>query len=136
MKDLTRRLRAAPLEAATEMIRRSCFPRAELEQLYRSLLHDEEKAALRSVIAMWLHGRRPEPQPAWLAALANGDRQLAIHAVINAGMSDSELQRFDRLVKLQPDGHLVRQLRAAIELEQKRREIGGKRGSRNRITRR
>jgi hypothetical protein len=136
MRDLTRRLRAASLDVATEMIRRACFPRAELEELYSSLKDDLQKAKLREVIGLWLHGRRLQPMPAWLAALAHGDRQLAIHAVVNAGLSDEELAKFSRLVKLQPDGHLLRQLRVAIELEQNRRVIGGKRSTRNRVTRR
>ncbi|MDE2104396.1 MAG: hypothetical protein KGL39_44570 [Patescibacteria group bacterium] len=134
MKDLTRRLSGAPEEVVVEMICRECFPYEELVALHKKLAAVGAKQDLCAAIANYLHGGRLGAQPAWLAALANADRQLAIHAVLNAGMSDDELARFEKLLKLQADGHLLRQLRVAIELEQNRRRIGGKRGSGNRVT--
>lgn len=134
LKDLVTRLASADLEVATEMIRRGCFEGRDLAKLHNFLAGSGMKQDLRGVISFYLEGRKLPQQPAWLAALANADRQIAIHAVVNAGMTDEELERFEKLLKLQPDGHLLRQLRVAVELEQNRRQIGGKRSARNRVT--
>ena|SRR5690348_4480256 len=134
MKDLTRRLMGADLEVSIEMIRRKSFRYEELVRLRKELAGNELKRELCEALATYLAGGKLEAQRAWLAALANADRQIAIHAVVNAAMTDDELVKFERLLRLQPDGHLLRQLRVAIELEQNRRKIGGKRSSRNRIT--
>ena len=131
---LTVRLAGVDLAIATEMIRRKCFRNAELAKLYNALAKFPEKSELASIIFEHLNGNKLDPQPAWLAALANGDRQLAIHAVINASMTDAELEKLNKLMRLQAAGHMQRQVLVAIELEQNRRKIGGKRASGNRIT--
>lgn len=136
MKDITRRLGAANVDVATELIRRGCFSRRELSELHNTLAKTSTKPGLREVIAAYLHGAPPDPRPTWLAALANGDQALSVHAVVNAHLTDSELAKFERYVRLQPAGHMIRQVQVAIELEQNRRCIGGHRTARNRITKR
>lgn len=134
MRDITRRLAASDVQVVIEMVRRQAFGYSELLVLYNELADKELKPELQQALHKHLRGGNLEPQPAWLAALANGDRQIAIHAVVNAKMTDAELEKFEKLLRLQKDGHLVRQVRVAIELEQNRRRIGGKRSPRNRIT--
>jgi len=102
--DLLKRLRRARKELVIELVRRGAFPRSVL----RGAPYDELAT-----------------EPAFIPALAYCDRQLAIHAVINADLSDVELARLALLLNLQSDGHLLRQLRVAAELEQERRHRGG-----------
>lgn len=131
---LTVRLAGVDMIVATELIRRKCFRYAELHKLHNILVSFPDKWELCNAIDDYLTGRNLRRQPAWTAALAITDRQLAIHAVVNAGMTDEELERLEKLSKLQRGGHMLRQLQVAIELEQNRRRIGGKRSSRHRIT--
>ena len=110
-KDLLARLRRAPLGLAVELVRRGAFPRSALPVTYAE-----------------------ESEFAFIPALAYCDRQLAIHAVINAHLTDTELARLAQLLNLQSDGHLLWQLRVAIELEQERRKRGGFRNRGNSLT--
>lgn len=134
MKDLMRRLAGADLDVAIEMMRRGAFERVYLDGFRKFLAARALKPELQKAISLFLGGARLKGQPTWLASLSNGDRQIAIHAVVNARMTDKELAKLERLLKLQRGGHLLRQLQVALELEQNRRAIGGKRSSGNRIT--
>lgn len=134
MRDIARRLGMADVDVAAELIRRGCFKRPELAELHNLLAESATKPNLRGLIEAYLHGAKLEPRPAWLAALASADRNLAILAVVNAHMTDAELDKFEKYIQLQHAGHMLRQIQVAIELEQNRRKVGGDRGSRNRIT--
>lgn len=124
----------ADLDVAIELVRRGCFGDAELAELHAALAESATKPELRQAIAAHLHGACLAPRPAWLAALASADRNLGILAVVNGHLTDAELNKLEKYAKLQRAGHMLRQLQVAIELEQNRRQIGGKRGSRNRVT--
>jgi len=134
LPDLMRRLAGAQDEVAIELVRRGAFEARPLEQLLSVLLKNGSRAPLRAALCSWIDGRPVDPRVGFIPALANADRQLAIHAVVNGNLTDGELTRLAMLLNLQSDGHLLRQLRVAVELEQMRRNDGGHRGKLNRIT--
>lgn len=121
--DLLRRMHGTVDEVAIELVRRGAFGARELKILHDAL--GESRPALRQAIRDRLLHKPVGPQAAFIAALANADRQIAIHAVINGGLSDVELRQLENLLNLQHDGHLLRQLKVAVELELERRKRGG-----------
>jgi hypothetical protein len=134
LPDLVERLGRAQEEVVVELVRRKAFSREDLCALFDWLRKHGLREDLQAAIGYY----EPDeliPRVGFIPALANADRQIAIHAVINAGLTDEELARLGKLLDLQTDGHMLRQLRMAVELEHQRRLRHGNRGNRNRITR-
>jgi hypothetical protein len=149
MKDLIRRLYHGDGRLAAELIARGAFSRQDVTEFVRaagrpsaSMMRGtrdriEKKRAIVLPVCEKFFGSRRYPagtfDPGFIPALAHCDRQLAIHAVINAGLTDRELEQLNKLTSLQTDGHLLRQLRVAIEIEIDRRKHDGRRGGGNRV---
>ena len=137
--DLVQRLAAAPEEVYVELIRRGAFEVADLEALDAALgkrvmkTAVERAASVRSVIRAFILARPILPRIAFIPALANCDRQIQIHAVINGHLTGDELLRFQKLIDMQTDGHMLQQVRTAVEREIGRRQHGGTRSGRNHI---
>jgi hypothetical protein len=135
-----RRLASAPVEVAVELIRRQAFEKSDLQDLLLWLgKHrgtDTIKMGRLQLAAndLLTFGPWINSEAGFIPALAYADRQICIHAVINAKLSDEELTRLAALLNLQTDGHLLRQARVAVELEQERRRHGFTRTGRNSVT--
>jgi hypothetical protein len=129
LPDLVQRLATAQDEVAIELVRRGAFELRHLEQLHnvlgkRSAGGGAPRDGLRNGVRSFLFGNPLAPRAGFIAALAHGDRQLTIHAVINGNLTGDELNRLKKLLDLQRDGHLLRQARVALELEIERRKRG------------
>jgi hypothetical protein len=149
MKDILRRVKSTDGQLAAEMIARGAFSRADVAIL-RGLISVKPRArqhatleriksnwAMIGAVSYCFIAKKRYPawafNPGFVPMLAQCDRQLAIHAVINASLTDAELAQLDKLTALQVDGHLLRQLRVAIEIETDRRKQHARRGGGNRV---
>ena len=148
MKDILRRLCYTDAELAVELIARGAFLKGELLALSRGAKEksrsivparrkraDDRRAAICRAAAQALVKSKwgSGSFAGFVPALAHCDRQVAIHAVINAGLEHWELAQLAQIVGMQKDGHLLRQLRVAIELEIDRRKNDARRSGGNRI---
>lgn len=150
MRDILRRLKSADANLGAELIGRGAFSKSEVKELMQSLAKEKPRAKERATLermgrkramiqtaARYILAGLPFPKwalsPGFIPALAHGDRQLAIHAVINCPISDQELAQLSKLTALQTQGHLLRQLRVAIEIETNKRKTHGYRAGGNRV---